>query len=211
MERCSKWKYKKASIPVCIWVDFLKESILLGWNGAQMKKSAVMKAEGGWTEETFCEYSLSLNCKSCLAQWETWPIVKFFKYSKLSQLLIMKTKFIRQVAEVLLQKSHIRGFVRLKKLHSHASSDLTCGSFTVGWVCPMLRTPCPEGLVFLHIESHWSVAASSLYVNNSWFPLVSVQEQLICHSSCCQLRGTFSLEREIFYTFLLFFLLSKTL
>lgn len=37
----------------------------------------------------------------------------------------------------------------------------------------------------------------SLYFNNSWFLLVLIQKQLISHSACCHLRGTFPLGRKI--------------
>lgn len=43
----------------------------------------------------------------------------------------------------------------------------------------------------------------SLYVNNSWFLLVLIQKQLISHSACCHLRGTFPL-RKTFITFFFF-------
>lgn len=43
-------------------------------------------------EKTFHEYSMALLQKECLAQWETWPVVKFFKYIKFSWLLMEKKK-----------------------------------------------------------------------------------------------------------------------
>jgi len=196
VERCFKWKHKQVSLPVFLSVDFLREDILLGWIWPQQVRArAIMKAEAVCTGENVL-----------------WIFLGIALYMANSQILQLQQDFLivnkknllsdKLLKSYWLQKSHIWGFIRLKNLYSHASNDLTCGSFTVGGVSPMAGMLCPEGLVFLDMQSPWNVAASSLDVNNSWFPLVLVQEQLICNASCCQLQGTFSLGRGISYRFL---------